>query len=151
VGFACAEDSGTCVAQIAEVEVVRTSGEVRLRRVLTVCEPGLLVNPDGLRSQIEGAVIMGLGLALREAVRYEQGRILNARFASYPIPAFPDLPQLETILITNPDQPPGGGGTPAIFPIAAAVSNAVFDAVGKRIPDLPLSPDRVLAALRQEV
>jgi len=149
VGFACAEDSGGCVAQIAEVEVERRSGEVRVRRVLTVFDAGLVVNPDGLRNQIEGAVVMGLGFTLREAIRYEQGRILATRFASYPIPTFRDTPQMETILISDPDDPPGGGGTPAICPIAAAVANAVFDAVGVRIRELPLSGERVRSALRQ--
>ncbi len=148
VGFACAADSGTCVAQIAEVEVSRAAGEVRVRRLLTAHESGLIINPDGLRNQIEGAVIMGLGFALREAVRYEQGRILTDTFASYPIPTLRDTPALDTFLIPNPNHPPQAGGTPAIFPVAAAIANAVFDATGKRIRELPLSPERIRAALQ---
>ncbi|UCC68931.1 MAG: molybdopterin-dependent oxidoreductase [Armatimonadota bacterium] len=150
IGFACATDSGTSVAQIAEVEVARFTGEVRVRRVLTAYETGLIINPDGLRNQIEGAVIMGLGFALREAVRYEQGRILTDTFASYPIPTIRDAPALDTVLIPNPEQPPRAGGTPAIFPIAAAIANAIFDATGERIRELPLSPGRVRAALRSQ-
>ncbi len=148
MGFACAADSGTCVAQIAEVEVSRAAGEVRVRRLLTAHESGLIINPDGLRNQIEGAVIMGLGFALREAVRYEQGRILTDTFASYPIPTLRDTPALDTFLIPNPNHPPQAGGTPAIFPVAAAIANAVFDATGKRIRELPLSPERIRAALQ---
>jgi isoquinoline 1-oxidoreductase len=147
-GFACASDSGTCVAQIAEVEVVRATGAVRVRRVLTAHDSGLIINPDGIQNQIEGAVTMGLGSALREAVRYEQGRILSNTFTSYPIPTLRDAPVMDTILIPNPDHPPQAAGTPAIFPIAAAVANAVFDAIGKRIRELPLSPERVRSALQ---
>jgi len=147
VGFACAADSGAFVAQIAEVEVSRVTGEVRVRRVLTAHDCGLIINPDGLRNQIEGAVIMGLGFTLREAVRYEQGRILSDTFASYAIPTIRDTPALETMLIPNPDRPARGAGTAAIFPIAAAVTNAVFDATGRRLRELPLSPERVRAGM----
>ena len=149
-GFACAFDSGTCVAQIAEVEVAPVTGAVRVRRVLTAHDSGLVINPDGIRNQIEGAVTMGLGFALREAVRYEQGRVLTNTFTSYPIPTLRDTPALDTILIPNPEHPPQAGGTPAIFPIAAAVANAVFDAIGRRIRELPLSPERIRGALQAE-
>lgn len=148
VGFACAADSGTCAAQIAEVEVARRSGEVRVRRVMVAQDSGLVVNPDGLRSQIEGAVVMGLGFALREAVRYEQGRILTDHFASYPIPTLAETPEIDVVLVSDRETPPKAAGEPAIFPVAAAVANAVFDATGKRFRELPISPDRVAAALR---
>jgi len=150
VGAACAEDAGSCVAEVAEVEVDRVSGEVRVRRVVVAQDSGPVINPDGVRSQIEGAVVMGLGFALREAVRYEQGRILTRSFTSYPIPTFRDAPIIDTVLVPNSDCPSGGAGTPAICPIAAAVANAVFDAVGERLRELPLSPNRVRAALRDE-
>ena len=148
VGFACAADSGTYVAQIAEVEVAPLTGAVRVRRLLVAQDSGLIVNPDGIRNQIEGCVIMGLGFTLWEAVRYEQGRILTNTFTSYPIPAFPDTPAIDIVLVPNPDHPPQAAGTPAIFPIAAAVANAVFDATGKRIRELPLSPEGVRRALQ---
>ena len=148
VGFACAADSGTCVAHIVEVEVAWRSGEVRVRRVTVAQDSGLVVNPDGLRSQIEGAVVMGLGFTLREAVRYEQGRILTDRFASYPIPTLPETPDIDVVLVSDGETPPKAAGEPAIFPVAAAVANAIFDATGKRFRELPISPDRVAAALR---
>jgi nicotinate dehydrogenase subunit B len=148
VGVACAVAAGACVAQIAEVEVNRLSGAVRVRRVVVAQESGLIINPDGIRNQIEGAVIMGLGLALQEAVRYEHGRILTSHFSSYPIPTIRDAPAIDTVLVPNPDYPPQGAGAAPVLPVSAAVANAVFDATGKRFRELPLLPDRVLSALR---
>ena len=145
VGFACAADAGSCAAVVAEVEVERTSGQVRVRRVLVVQESGLVVNPDNLHNQIEGGVVMGLGLALREAVRYEQARILSRSFASYAIPTFRDAPAMEIVVLPAPDSPPQGGATAALCAVAPAVANAVFDAVGRRIRELPLAPARLRA------
>ncbi|MDH4180114.1 MAG: molybdopterin-dependent oxidoreductase, partial [Armatimonadota bacterium] len=144
-GFACAADAGSCAAVIADVEVERSSGQVRVRRVLVVQESGLVVNPDNLRNQIEGGVVMGLGLALREAVRYEQGRILSRSFTSYPIPTFRDAPAMEIVVLPAPDLLPQGGATVAMCAIAPAIANAVFDAVGTRLRELPLAPVRVRA------
>ncbi len=139
VGFACASDGGSVVAEIAEVEVERTSGQVRVRRVIIVYEGGCIVNPGGLQNQIEGAIVMGLGPTLREAVRCEQGRILTKSFASYPIPTIFDTPGFDLTLIPNPDLPPQAGGNAALFAIAPAVANAVFDATGSRVRELPIS------------
>ena len=132
---------------VADVEVERTSGQVRVRRVLVVQESGLVVNPDNLHNQIEGGVVMGLGLALREAVRYEQARILSRSFASYPIPTFQEAPAMEIVVLPAPDSPPQGGATAALCAVAPAVANAVFDAVGRRIRELPLAPARVRAGV----
>ena len=123
----------------------RASGQVRVRRVLVVQESGSAVNPDNLRNQIEGGVVMGLGLALREAVRYEQGRILSRSFASYPIPTFREAPALEIVVLPAPDSPPQGGATAALCAVPAAVANAVFDAVGTRLREVPLAPVRLRA------
>ncbi len=148
VGFACAIDVGSRVAEIVEVEIDRDTGVVRVLRVVVAHESGLVINPDGIESQIEGAIIMGLGPALWEAVRYERGRILTDGYSEYPIPTMRDAPEINIVLVPNVTHPPQGAGEPAIFPIAAAVANAIFDATGKRLRELPLSPDRVLAALR---
>jgi isoquinoline 1-oxidoreductase len=148
VGFACGIDAGSCVAEIAEVEVDRDSGLVRVRRIVVAHESGLIINPDGIRNQIEGGVTMGLGLALRESVRYEQGHILTTSYSTYPIPTIKDTPQIDIVLVQNPTHPPQGAGEPPIFPIGALIADAVFDATGKRLRELPLSPDRVLAALQ---
>lgn len=146
-GFACAADAGSCAAVVADVEVERSSGQVRVRRVLVVQESGLVVNPDNLCNQIEGGVVMGLGLALQEAVRYEQGRILSRSFASYPIPTIREAPALEIVVLPAPDSPPQGGATAALCAVAPAVANAVFDAIGRRLPEVPLAPVRLRAGL----
>lgn len=146
VGFACGVDAGSCVAQIAEIELDRATGRVRVKRVVVAHESGLVINPDGIQNQIEGATTMGTGQALWEAVRYENGKILTNSFASYPIPTFRTAPDIEVVLVPNPTHPPQGAGEPSIFPIAAAINAAIFDATGKRLRAMPMSPERVLAA-----
>jgi CO/xanthine dehydrogenase Mo-binding subunit len=133
-------DAGTCAAVIAEVEVDRRSGEVRVRRVWVGQDSGLIINPDNAKNQIEGAVVMGLGLALKEVVRYELGRILSRDFSSYPIPTFRDAPEVEVVLLSNPDMPPQSEGSAAFCAVAPAIANAVFDATGNRLRELPLLP-----------
>jgi nicotinate dehydrogenase subunit B len=147
VGFACAIDAGSRVAEIAEVEVDRATGGVRVKRVVAAHESGLVINPDGIQNQIEGAIVMGTGPALTEAVRYEQGKILTNSFATYRIPTFRTAPAIEVVLVPNPTHPPQGAGEPPIFPISAAIAAAIFDATGKRLREMPMTPDRVLAAL----
>ena len=148
VGFACGNDAGSCCAEIAEIDLDKATGVVHVRRVVVSHESGLVINPDGIINQIEGGITMGLGMTLREAVRYENGKILTDSFGSYRLPTTKDAPVIETVLVGNPTHPPEGAGEPPIFPIAAAVSNAIFDATGKRLRELPLSPEQVLAALR---
>jgi len=143
VGFACATDAGSRAAVIAEVEVDRVSGHVRVRRVSVVQDSGLVINPEIVRSQTTGAVVMGLGSTLWEAVRYEQGRILTKGFASYPIPTFRDMPEIEVDVVPSESQVPQGPGTAALCAVAPAVANAVFDATGQRLCELPLSPSRL--------
>lgn len=146
IGFACGIDVGSVVAEIVEVEVDRTTGVVHVSRVVVAHESGLVINPDGITNQIEGAIIMGLGPALREIVRYQDGRILTDRYARYRVPTVRDAPTIETVLVPNLGLPPQGAGEPAIFPISAAVANAIFDATGKRLREKPFLPERVLAA-----
>jgi nicotinate dehydrogenase subunit B len=148
VGFACAVDAGSCVAEIAEIALDRSTGLLRVRRVVAAMESGLVINPDGITNQMEGAITMGLGMVLREAVRYENGKILTDSFATYRIPTIKDAPAIETVLVDNPTHPPEGAGEPPLFPIAVAVANAFFDATGKRVRQIPLSPETVLAALK---
>ncbi|MBN1459495.1 MAG: molybdopterin-dependent oxidoreductase [Armatimonadetes bacterium] len=143
VGFACATDAGSYAAVVAEVEVDRVSGHVRVRRVSVVQDSGLVINPEIVHSQIAGGVVMGLGSALWEAVRYEQGRILTKSFASYPIPTFRDTPELDIELVASDSQVPQGPGTAALCAVVPAVVNAVFDATGQRLRELPLSPARL--------
>jgi isoquinoline 1-oxidoreductase len=146
VGFAFATHAGACAAMIAEVDADRASGQVQVRRVWVAQDSGLVINPDNARNQIEGAIVMGLGLALKEAVRYELGRVLSRSFASYAIPTFRDAPDVEIALVSNSELPPQGEGTAAFCAVAPALANAVFDATGKRLRDLPLAPALIRSA-----
>ncbi|HYA97939.1 MAG TPA: molybdopterin cofactor-binding domain-containing protein [Methylomirabilota bacterium] len=129
------------VATFAEVAVSAGSGEVKVVRVVTAFECGAIVNPDQLRNQVEGAVVMGLGGALFEAVGFANGRIANGRFASYRVPRFSDVPRLETVLVDRKDLPSAGAGECPIVGIAPAIGNAIFDATGVRLRSLPLIPN----------
>jgi isoquinoline 1-oxidoreductase len=128
------------VATCAEIAVDQYSGSVRLVRVVTAFECGAIVNPDGLRHQVIGANIMGLGGALFEAIEFENGRISNPHFAQYRVPRFRDIPQIEAILIDRKDTPPAGAGETPIVGLAPAIGNAIFDATRIRLRGLPLAP-----------
>jgi len=131
------------VATFAEVQVDKASGNVTVNRIVTAFECGAVVNPDGLRNQVEGANIMGIGGALFEAVQFENGRILNPHFAQYRVPRFKDVPQLETVLIDRRDLPSVGAGECPIVGIAPAIANAIHQATGQRLRTLPLAPNGV--------
>jgi isoquinoline 1-oxidoreductase len=148
-GIACAADAGACVATMAEVEVDRASGNVRVKRLVHAQDMGVVINPEGARMQMEGGLTMGLGYALTEEVRFEGGRILDNNFDTYEIPRFSWLPTIETILIDNPDLTAQGGGEPPIVCVGACIGNAIFDATGARLFDLPMSPERVKQALEK--
>jgi isoquinoline 1-oxidoreductase len=107
-------------------------------RAVTAFECGAVVNPDALANQIEGAVVMGLGGALTEAIQFENGRILNPRFSRYRVPRFADVPKLETVLVNRTDLPSAGAGETPIVGIAPAISNAVFRGTGVRLRSMPL-------------
>ena len=149
VGLACATDVGTFVAAVAEVAVNKSTGNVEVKRVVCAQDQGVTVNPDGSRQQMEGAITMGLGYALAEEVRFKDGAVLDRNFDSYQIPRFSWLPRIETILIENPETPASGCGEPPITTMGAVVANAIFDATGTRLRQLPMTPARLKAALRQ--
>jgi len=140
-GMAGGVEKGGYVATCAEVAVDRATGAVRVVRILSAFECGAIVNPDGLRNQVEGSNIMGLGGALFEAIDFEDGRILNAAFSKYRVPRFKDVPAIETVLLDRQDLPSAGAGETPIVGIAAAVGNAIFDATGIRLRSLPMVPN----------
>lgn len=148
VGVACGIDSGSYVATIAQVDIDRSTGRVQVKRVVCAQDEGVIVNPDGSRQQMEGCITMGLGYALTEEVRFQDGKILDRNFDTYEIPRFTWLPQIETILVENPEVPPQGCGEPAIITMGAVIANAIFDAVGARVLQLPMTPARVLEAMK---
>lgn len=145
-GIGGGSEKGGYVATCAEVSVDRSTGEVRVVRVVTAFECGAIVNPDGLRNQVEGANIMGLGGALFEGIRFENGRILNGRFSKYRVPRFSDIPTIETILLDRKDIPSAGAGESPIVGLAPAVGNAICDATGVRLRSLPLVPNGLKTA-----
>ena len=137
-GLACGTEKGSYVAACAETAVDRGSGDVRVVRVVEAFECGAIVNPDGLRNQVVGAIIQGLGGALFEAVEFENGRIRNSHFSTYRVPRFRDVPEIEAVLLDRKDLPSAGAGETPIMAIAPAVGNALFDATSIRLNDLPL-------------
>jgi isoquinoline 1-oxidoreductase len=147
LGLACADYSGTYVATAAEVAVDKTSGEIKVKRVVCAQDMGQCVNPEGATIQIEGCITMGLGYALTEEVHFKAGEILDLNYDTYHIPRFSWLPKIETVLVKNDVLPASGGGEPAIVNMGAVLANAVFDATGARLFELPMTKDRVKAAL----
>jgi CO/xanthine dehydrogenase Mo-binding subunit len=148
-GVACGMYMGTYVATMAEVLVNRSSGEVRVERVACAQDMGVIVNPEGARQQTEGSITMGLGYALSEEVHFKSGEVLDRNFDTYAIPRFSWLPKIETILIDERDRPASGCGEPPIVCMGAVIANAIFDAVGARLFQLPMTPERVKSALRE--
>ena len=148
-GVALGDRHNTLVAVVAEIEVDKRSGKVRVKKVTVAHDCGLIVNPDGLKNQIEGNIIQGVSRALMEEVRFDSSGIKSLDWASYPVITFQDVPEIDIVLINRPDMVPLGGGEPSIGPVPAAIANAVFDAVGVRLRQVPLSPHRVVRALNK--
>jgi nicotinate dehydrogenase subunit B len=111
---------------------------------------GVVVNPTGATMQVEGCITQGLGYALAEELRFRGGEILDRNFDTYHLPRFSWVPRIETVLVRNDEVAPQGGGEPAIVPVGGAIANAVFDATGVRFFRLPLTAERVRAALLPE-
>jgi CO/xanthine dehydrogenase Mo-binding subunit len=125
---------------ITTIEGLEQQGRLQLVRLVTAFECGAIVNPDGLKNQVEGAVIQAIGGALFETVEFADGQILNPDFARYRVPRFSDVPALETLLLDRPDLPSAGAGECPIVAVAPAVANAIFHATGVRLRALPLMP-----------
>jgi nicotinate dehydrogenase subunit B len=149
VGISIGSDVGTYVAHMAEVKVDKSTGRVRVIRVACAQDMGLCINPQGATIQMEGAITMGLGYALSEELLFTGGKIHNDNFNSYELPRFSSVPKIDTIILDRPDQPPQGGGEPAIIGMGAVIANAIFDATGARLYQLPMTPARVLEALQK--
>ncbi|HEX4439805.1 MAG TPA: molybdopterin cofactor-binding domain-containing protein [Thermoanaerobaculia bacterium] len=137
-GIAGGFEKGGNIAVCAEVEADAKEKRVRIRRVAAAFECGAIVNPGGLRNQVEGALVQGIGGALFEAIRFDKGRILNPHFSQYRLPRFTDLPAIEVVLLDRKDLPPAGAGEAPIVGLAPAVASAIFDATGERRRAMPL-------------
>jgi nicotinate dehydrogenase subunit B len=149
LGVACGTDAGTYVATIIEADVDTKKGTVRVKRAVCAQDMGLVVNPEGAKIQMEGCITMGMGYALTEEVHFKDGKVLDTNFDTYELPRFSWVPKIETVLIDAKDSPPQGGGEPAIILMGAVIANAIHDRTGARLLQLPMTPERVLAAIQK--
>jgi CO/xanthine dehydrogenase Mo-binding subunit len=140
------KNSETYVAMAIEAEVERSSGAIRVRRVFCAHDCGLVINPDALRMQIEGNVLQTLSRVLMEEVAFDRSRVTSVDWATYPILAFPDVPQVAIDLVVRPNDPPLGGGEASATTVGAALGNAIHDAAGIRLRTIPFTRERVRAA-----
>ena len=147
IGFARYKNEKAYVAVVAEVEVDRTSGTISLRRLVIAGDVGQIVNPDGVRSQLEGGAVQSASWTLKEAVTFGPDGITSVDWESYPVLSFEEAPEVETILLDRPGQPSLGCGEATQGPVPAAIGNAVFHAVGIRLRDIPFTPGKVMEAL----
>ena len=140
-GIACGTDKGGFVATCAEVSVDPSSKQVKIRRVVQAWECGAIVNPDGLRNQVQGALVQAIGGALFERILFGNGQIQNPLFSKYRLPRVSDTPQIEVVLLDRKDLPSAGAGETGIVGLAPAVGNAIFAATGIRLRSMPMTPD----------
>jgi CO/xanthine dehydrogenase Mo-binding subunit len=144
IGFARYKNGACYVAEIAEVEIAE---EIRVKKVWAAIDAGLVINPDGIINQTEGGIIQTVSWALKEQVQYDKSRILTQNWDDYPILTFEEVPDVEVTVVNRPDLPPLGAGEGAQGPTASAIANAVFNAMGIRLRDMPFTRERVMAAL----
>jgi len=150
VSYVKYENVRTYVAAVAEVEVERTSGAIRVTRVSVAQDCGQIINPDGVRAQLEGNVIQTVSRTLKEELKWDRSRVTSVDWQSYPILTFPEAPVVEAELINRPADPPWGVGEPSAAVVPSAISNAVFDATGVRMRTVPFTPERFKAAVKAQ-
>ncbi|MFC2161446.1 molybdopterin cofactor-binding domain-containing protein [Acidobacteriota bacterium] len=148
-GIACTDYLGTYVATMAQVRVNEDTGEIRVERLVCAQDTGEVINPEGIRMQIEGCLTMGLGYCTTEEIQFQGGRINTENFDTYEIPRFSWQPKIETVIVDNPEMPPQGCGEPAITSMGAVIANAVHDAIGVRMLMLPMTQLRIKEALKK--
>jgi CO/xanthine dehydrogenase Mo-binding subunit len=147
VAYTRYKQSENYVAMAMEVAVDPVKGRIGVQRVTCAHDCGLVVNPDGLRNQIEGCIVQTLSRTLLEEVQFDRARVTSVDWVSYPILTFPEVPAIEVALLDRPELPPFGAGEASTAPVAAVLANALFDATGVRLRAVPFTPDRVKAAL----
>ena len=139
-GIACGTDKGGYVATMAEVQIDPATKKIRIRRVVQAWESGAVINPNGIRNQLSGAIVQAIGGAMFESILFGDGRILNPHFASYPVPRFRDTPEIDLVVLDRKDLPSAGAGEIGLIGLAPAIGNAIFAATGVRIANLPMLP-----------
>ena len=149
VGVALGTDAGTYVALMVEVAVDKATGKVQVKRVVCAQDMGVVVNPEGTLQQIEGCITMGLGYTLSEEVHFKGGEVLERSFGTYELPRFSWLPTIEAVVIDAPRSRRRAAASRPSCRSGAAVANAIFDAVGARLDRMPMTPERVKAAMKR--
>jgi nicotinate dehydrogenase subunit B len=139
----------TYVSAVAEVEVTVATGAIRVTKFFIAHDCGQIINPDGLKNQLDGSTIQTISRTLKERVTFDRGAVTSLDWATYPILTFPEIPEIFYDLIDRPTEPPWGGGEPSAAVVPSAISNAVFDATGVRLRSVPFTPDKMKAALRK--
>ena len=145
---------GLSAAQAAEVEIDERTGEVKVLGIVAAHDTGKTINAAMAEGQIEGAIVQGIGFALMEKLILNNGKVVNDGFLDYKIPTIGNVPEIETILIET-DDPYGpfgakGIGEPGLVPTAPAIVNAIYNATGIRIKELPITPEKILRALKEK-
>jgi CO/xanthine dehydrogenase Mo-binding subunit len=148
-GVAVANRANTMTAAVADIEVDKSTGDVTVKKITLTHDCGLIVNPDGLKNQIEGNILQAVSRALLEEVQFDSTGQKNLDWNSYPVIRFEQVPEVDVVLISRPEMQPLGGGEPSIVPVTAAIANAIFDATGARLRQVPFTPQRVLNALQK--
>lgn len=150
IGIALGFDATTFVAEVAHVEVDESTGEIKVRHFDVGVDCGLVINPEAVKHQLEGGVVMGTSSSLREMIKFKNGQVSNASFAEYaPIP-MSEAPSVDVVFSEDKNDPMGGIGEPGVAPTTGAIANAVYDLLGIRLFDTPFTPDRVLAELEKQ-
>jgi nicotinate dehydrogenase subunit B len=148
VSYVKYENVRTYVGAVAEVEVERASGKVRVTRFYVAHDCGQIINPEGVKSQIEGNIIQTVSRTLIENIAFDRKAVTSLDWESYPILRFPDVPEVEMALIDRPKEKPWGAGEPSAAVVPSAISNAVFDAIGVRVRSVPFTPEKVKTAIQ---
>jgi nicotinate dehydrogenase subunit B len=147
IAFAKYKNLAAYVAVIAEVEVDRNTGRIRVLKAFAAADAGQNINPDGLANQIDGGLIQSISWTLHEAVRFDRNGITSRDWSGYPILTMPEVPETFITLLDRNQEKPLGAGEASQGPMAAAIANAFANATGRRLRDLPLTPERVLGVL----
>jgi CO/xanthine dehydrogenase Mo-binding subunit len=143
--------NGSVPALVAEVEVDTSTGKIVVTRVTIAYDCGLIINPDGVKNQIEGNIMQGVSRTLFEEVIFDAAGVKSLDWASYPVLRFQDVPDVQIHLINRPELPATGAAETPIVVVPAAIANAVFDATGARLREIPFTPERVLKALEEKL
>jgi isoquinoline 1-oxidoreductase beta subunit len=147
LGVAFQEYAKTLIAEVAEVSVDRKTGAIRVHNIWAAIDPGIAIHPDNVVAQSEGSIVYGLGFALSERISVKDGVVQQSNFSDYHVPRMKDMPEIKVEVIVT-DNHPTGAGQMATPPVAPAIANAIATLTGVRLRKAPMTPDRVLAALK---